>query len=287
MLDLHCHSTASDGTVPPSELPAMARKIGLKALALTDHDTIDGVEMFMTAAEAVPELRCIPGIELACRLENGYHCHIVGLFVDWKNEALQQLCKQILIWRKERNINILKKLADLGMPLDFETLKAQAGGIGDDVVGRPHIAAALVRGGYCKKEKDAFEKYIGRGRPAYCMREVADVPMSIRAIHDAGGLAILAHPFTSFDNSKVEAVAVELQKSGLDGMEAYYSEYSITQQNTAIQIAGKLGLALSGGSDFHGAHHQNIMMGTGYGGLCVPDKLLVELDRRHSSRIGK
>ena len=280
MLDLHCHSTASDGTVPPEKLPAMAREIGLKALALTDHDTVDGVEAFMAAAKDVPEIRCLPGIELACRLENGGHCHIVGLFVDWRNEALQQLCKQILIWRTERNRNILRKLSDLGMPLDYETLKTQTKGIGDDVVGRPHIAAALVREGYCKKEKEAFEKYIGRGRPAYCLREVADGPTCIRAIHDAGGLAIWAHPMTSIDHSKVEAVAIELQKNGLDGMEAYYTEFSITQQNTAIKLAGKLGLALSGGSDFHGDHHPSIKMGTGYGGLFVPDKLLEDLNRR-------
>ncbi len=278
MLDLHCHSTASDGTVLPAQLPAMARDIGLKALALTDHDTVDGVEMFMEAAKEVPEVRCIPGIELACRLENGTHCHIVGLFVDWKNESLQRLCKQILIWRAERNLNILKKLADLGMPLDFEKLKSQAGGVGDNVVGRPHIAAALVRGGYCKKEKEAFEKYIGRGRPAFCQREVADGPTCIRAIHDAGGLAIWAHPMTTIDHSKVESVAIELQKGGLDGMEAYYTEFSITQQNTVIKIAGKLGLVLSGGSDFHGDHHPSIKMGTGYGGLQVPDKLLEKLD---------
>ena len=287
MLDLHCHSTASDGTVPPEKLPAMAREIGLKALALTDHDTIDGVETFMKAAEDVPEVRCLPGIELACRLENGSHCHIVGLFVDHRNEALRRLCKQILIWRGERNRNILKALERLGMPLDIETLKAQAGGVGDDVVGRPHIAAALVRKGFCKKEKDAFDKYIARGRPAYCEREVADGPTCIQAIHEAGGLAIWAHPMTSIDHSKAESVAIELKKSGLDGMEAYYTEFSITQQNAVIKIAGKLGLALSGGSDFHGDHHPSIKMGTGYGSLRVPDKLLEELDRLHLSRVGK
>lgn len=237
----------------------------------------------MKAAEEVPEVRCLPGIELACRLENGNHCHIVGLFIDHRNEAMQRLCKQILIWRGERNRNILKKLADLGMPLDFETLKAQAGGVGDDVVGRPHIAAALVRGGFCKEQKEAFDKYLGRGRLAYCEREVADGPTCIHAIHDAGGLAIWAHPMTSIEHSKVEAVAIELQKSGLDGIEAYYTEYSPTQQNTVIHLAGKLGLAMSGGSDFHGDHHPSIKMGTGYGGLCVPDKLLEELDRRHLS----
>ena len=263
MLDLHCHSTASDGTVPPQNLPAMARDIGLKALALTDHDTVDGVETFMAAAKAVPEVCCIPGIELACRLESGDHCHIVGLFVDWRNETLRNLCKQILIWRLERNRNILQKLADLGMPLDYETLKTQADGNGDDVVGRPHIAAALVREGYCRTEKEAFEKYIGRGRLAYCVREVADGPTSICAIHASGGLAIWAHPMTSFNHAKAETVAIELQEAGIDGIEAYYTEHSITQQNMVIKIADKLGLVLSGGSDFHGDHHPSIKMGVG------------------------
>ena len=282
MIDLHCHSTASDGTVPPEELPALARKAGLTALALTDHDTVNGVEAFLDAAKNVPDVRCIPGIELACRLESGEHCHIVGLFVDYKNNALQRLCNQIIEWREERNRNILEKLSELGMPLDYETLKARHG---ETVVGRPHIAEEMVNGGYCKKIRDAFEKYIGRGRPAYCEREVPDGPTCLQAIHDAGGLAIWAHPMTSSSRTqpKCFAIATELCQFGLDGIEAYYSEHSMAQQDTVIKIAAQLNLAVSGGSDFHGEHIPEIKLGVGYGSLRVPDSLLEELERRREA----
>ena len=279
MIDLHCHSTASDGTVSPEERPLLARKAGLTALALTDHDTVSGVESFLNAAKDVPNVRCIPGIELACRLESGEHCHIVGLFVDYRNDTLQRLCNQIVEWREERNRNMLGKLSELGMPLDYETLKARHG---DTVVGRPHIAEEMVNCGYCKTIRDAFQQYISRGRSAYCEREVPDGPTCLQAIHDAGGLAIWAHPMTSSSRTqpKCLAIATELRQFGLDGIEAYYSEHSLTQQDTVLKIAVQLNLAVSGGSDFHGDHIPEIKLGVGYGGLRVPDSLLEELDRR-------
>ncbi len=282
MIDLHCHSTASDGTVPPEELPLLAQKAGLTALALTDHDTVNGVETFLDAAKNVPDVRCISGIELACRLESGEHCHIVGLFVDYRNDTLQRLCNQIVEWREERNRCMLEKLSELGMPLDYETLKALHA---DTVVGRPHIAEEMVNSGYCKTIRDAFQLYISRGRPAYCEREVPDGPTCLQAIHDAGGLAIWAHPMTSSSRtqSKCLAIATELRDFGLDGIEVYYSEHSPTQQDTVLRIAAKLNLAVSGGSDFHGDHIPEIKLGVGYGSLRVPDQLLEELEKRARS----
>ena len=257
----------------------MAQQIGLKALALTDHDTVSGVEAFLKAAKDVPDVRCIPGIELACRLESGEHCHIVGLFVDYRNDTLQRLCNQIIEWREERNRNILDKLSELGLPLDYEALKARHA---DTVVGRPHIAEEMVNCGYCKTIRDAFQQYISRGRSAYCEREVPDGPTCLQAIHDAGGLAIWAHPMTSSSRTqpKCLTIATELRQFGLDGIEAYYSEHSMAQQDTVLKIAAQLNLAVSGGSDFHGDHIPEIKLGIGYGGLRVPDSLLEELDRR-------
>lgn len=279
MIDLHCHSTASDGTVPPEELPAMARKVGLAALALTDHDTVSGVEAFLNAAKDVPDVRCIPGIELACRLESGEHCHIVGLFVDHRNERLRRLCDQIVEWRIDRNRNMLGKLSELGMPIDYDALQKRHEGT---IVGRPHIAEEMVNLGYCKTIRDAFQRFISRGRTAYCEREVPDGPTCLQAIHDAGGLAVWAHPMTSSNRTqpKCLAIATELCQSGLDGIEAYYSEHSQTQQENVLRIAAKLNLAVSGGSDFHGEHIPEIKLGVGYGGLRVPDALLEELDQR-------
>jgi predicted metal-dependent phosphoesterase TrpH len=238
MIDLHCHSTASDGTVSPEELPLLARKAGLTALALTDHDTVNGVEAFLNAAKNVPDVRCISGIELACRLESGEHCHIVGLFIDHRNDALLHLCDQIVIWREERNRGMLEKLSELGMPIDYDTLQKRHEGT---IVGRPHIAEAMVNHGYCKTMRDAFQHYISRGRPAYCEREVPDGWTCLQAIHEAGGLAIWAHPMTSSSRtqSKCFTIATELREFGLDGIEAYYSEHSPTQQDTILRLATK------------------------------------------------
>ena len=174
---------------------------------------------------------------------------------------------------------MLGKLSELGMPSDYDALQKRHEGT---IVGRPHIAEEMVNLGYCKTIRDAFQRFISRGRQAYCEREVPDGPTCLQAIHDAGGLAVWAHPMTSSNRTQTKclAIATELCQSGLDGIEAYYSEHSQTQQENVLRIAAKLNLAVSGGSDFHGEHIPEIKLGVGYGGLRVPDALLEELDRR-------
>ena len=275
MIDLHCHSTASDGTLSPKELVQLAGTVPLTALALTDHDTVDGLPEFLAAAKDAPKIECIPGIEFSCQLESGDTCHIVGLYIDGACGELQEACKQYIIWREERNQMVLAKLNELGYHIKMEDLE-NARVEGEGVIGRPHIAAALVAKGYFKKNKKAFDGLIGRGRPAYVPRKVLPAPRCLKAIHAAGGLAIWAHPMTSasMTYSKCERIIGELKASGLDGIEAYYTEHNELQTKNVIEIAKKLGLLVSGGADFHGENQPSIHLGTGYGGLRIPDSLL-------------
>lgn len=275
MIDLHCHSTASDGTLNPRELVQLAQTVPLTALALTDHDTVNGLPEFLEAAKSAPQLECIPGIEFSCHLESGDTCHIVGLYIDGTCAELQAACQQYCIWREERNQQILEKLNSLGYHIekeDLEKVKIE----GEGVIGRPHIAAALVAKGYFRKNEKAFEELIGRGKPAYVSRQVLPTSRCLGAIHAAGGLAIWAHPMTSnsMTYNKCERIIEELKASGLDGIEAYYTEHNELQTKNVIEIAKKHGLLVSGGADFHGANQPSIHLGTGYGGMRIPDSLL-------------
>ncbi|MBP5639642.1 MAG: PHP domain-containing protein [Victivallales bacterium] len=287
MIDLHCHSTASDGTLSPTQLVQLALTIPLTALALTDHDTVNGLPEFLEASKQADALECIPGVEFSCQLESGDTCHIVGLYIDSKCGELQDACEQYCIWRKERNRQIVIKLNELGYDLaieDLENAKKEEAG----VIGRPHIAAALVAKGYFKQNKKAFQELLGRGRPAYVSRQVLPAARCLNAIHAAGGLAVWAHPMASnsMTYSKCERHIVELKASGLDGIEAYYTEHSQLQTKNIIGIAEKTGLFVSGGADFHGSNQPSIHMGTGYGGMSIPDSLMPPIKAAYERRGG-
>lgn len=275
MIDLHCHSSASDGVLSPSFLPLHAINSNISALALTDHDTTDGLDEFMDAAKKL-NFNAIPGLELSCRISSGDKCHIVGLFIDWKNTQLQHILRQIIIWRQERNLAILEKLCDIGMPVTLE--EALSCGEKGCVLGRPHIASAMVKKGYCSNSQAAFKKYIGRGRDAYVYRQTPTIEEGLAALHAAGAVTIWAHPMTS-DNMtgpKLRRITGELIEAGLDGIEAYYPDHTPTQTQNVLKIANETGLLVSGGSDFHGGdRHRDIKIGIGKGGsFQVPDELL-------------
>lgn len=283
MLDLHTHSTMSDGTLRPAELIEEAVRAGLTAIALTDHDSIAGLEEFLAAAAGHPELCAIPGIEFSCCLEKGDHCHMVGLFVDGGCPRLRGACEQYVRWRDERNAEMVRRLNGMGYALTLEEVLACRSVPG--VVGRPHIAAALVERGYVRTQREAFDTLIGRGRPAYVPRFVLPARECLDTIHAAGGLAIWAHPMTR-DNmtvAKCERIILELAQHRLDGIEAHYSEHSPTQVRNVLTLARKHGLLVSGGSDFHGQNRPGIRLGVGYGGLHVPDALLDEM-RKESTK---
>ncbi|MGN0866891.1 MAG: PHP domain-containing protein [Oligosphaeraceae bacterium] len=278
MIDLHCHSTASDGTLTPTQLVALARKIGLNALALTDHDTLDGLEEFRRAGKE-SGLCCVPGVELAAQSATQAHWgfHIVGLFLqETPSREMATLLQGCLQARAVRNATILERLHALEIPLTMEEVEDAAGG---EVVGRPHFALALQRRGVVPSVQAAFERFLATGKPAYASRKLPTPEEAISAIHSMGGVAVWAHPFTKGNHTvrQIHQMAVNLKAMGMDGMEAHYAMHTPKQVENVLEITREVGLFPSGGSDFHGEAFRNVHLGTGTGNLQVPDRYLEPL----------
>jgi predicted metal-dependent phosphoesterase TrpH len=276
MIDLHMHSTFSDGTLPPEALAELAGGFGLTAIALTDHDCLDGVPRFQAAC-AAEGVRGIAGVEISAEVKKGT-MHILGYFVDPADEALEAALRRIRGGREVRNQEILKKLNGLGCMLEWDDVREHAA---EEVVGRPHFARALEVGGYVSGKTQAFDRYLGKGKPAYVDRYRTSPQESMALIRKAGGVPVLAHPFTlGLSNRALRATLAEFCEMGLQGLEVYYSEHSPRVQETFEIMAQDLGLARSGGSDFHGDTNPRIRMGIGFGRLRVPDELVAELEER-------
>lgn len=268
MIDLHMHSSCSDGTLSPEELAAAALNMGLEAAALTDHDTVSGVERFLCAAEGTA-LRAVAGVELASMLFNK-DIHIVGLFIDPRDPALLAALEQLRIWREERNAQMVEKIRSKGYGITMEEVLSEAGG---ESVGRPHMAAVLLRKGYFQDMQSVFGRLLGRNGSCYILRKYYPVDACIRLIHDAGGLAIWAHPLHAAHGARatLRKIGSRLANYGLDGLECYYSMFSPDQQRDALEFANGRSLLVSGGSDFHGEAHPQVKMGTGVdGNLAIP-----------------
>ena len=289
MIDLHCHSTASDGECTPAELLALAAQNGLSALALTDHDTTEGIEEFLAVDSTVER---IPGVELSCCLAGSNAIHIVGLYVNKDNSALQEGLAQIRSWRDERNLAILEKLRELGMPVSFndvlEIADKENDGSGKVVIGRPHIAKALCQYGYCKDVRDAFEQFLKNDRPAYVNRRKLEAKEGIRLLHEAGAVVIWAHPFVTMSrHNKVTHAIKELAYGGLDGLETIYPDYTQADIKYGRALAKNRMLLESGGTDFHGPNvRKGIQIGFGYGqnSICVPDSFLDAIKKARQKR---
>ncbi len=276
MIDLHTHSTCSDGSLTPGELATMAAAQKLDAVALTDHDTTAGVELFLDAAQAAG-MRGIAGIEISAEHHPGA-MHMLGYFLDPTHTGLQKDLARLRQGRTERNRLILDKLRTLGLELTWDEVHALAGG---DVVGRPHFAQALIKRGHVKDKNEAFARFLARGRPAYAERLRLLPADSIRMIRDAGGVPVLAHPCSlKLGQKHLRALLLDLRAAGLEGLEVYHSEHNPSQTRLYQRLATELGLALTGGSDFHGALMPDIQLGRGFGGLCVPADLLPKLEAR-------
>ena len=258
-IDLHTHSTASDGKLTPAQLVERAKKVGLKALALTDHDTIAGLQMFHQAGK-VHGIETISGVEISATFEKGT-MHIVGLFVETDGQEFRAFLRQLGEGRRIRNPQIINKLNALGMVISMSEVEQEAGVIGDAEVGgaidksigRPHIAAVMINKGYVKSKQEAFDKYLAKGKPAYFTRFSVSPEQSIAHIHNAAGLAILAHPpyLRAADDADMEIIVADLKNNGLDGIEVYYSTHTPAQTELCARLAQKYNLAVSGGSDFH------------------------------------
>ncbi len=276
MIDLHTHSTFSDGTLTPAALVDRARQAGLTALALTDHDGMMGIDPFLEAC-GTAGIRGISGVEISVEFGPGT-LHMLGLFLDHRNPALDAALIRLRNMRVDRNRLILEKLHKLGIALAWDDVAKFAL---EDVVGRPHFAMALIEKGFVKDKDEAFGRLLGKGKPAYADRFRLSVAESIALIRQAGGVSVLAHPFTlGYERRRLREYVADLTRQGLQGIEAYYSEHNTDQQKQCLSIAEANGLAVSGGSDFHGAINPDIHLGTGFGHLNVPDSLVDLLHAR-------
>jgi predicted metal-dependent phosphoesterase TrpH len=257
-VDLHVHSAASDGSLSPSEVVATAKALGLRAIALTDHDTIDGLEEAL-AAGAELGLEVIPGIEISADHDSG-SMHILGYFINHQNGRLDEQLKVLKQARAERNPQIIAKLQQLGLAITLAEVQAISGG---GQVGRPHIAQVLVQKGYVANFQEAFEKYIGNHGPAYVNKFRFAPRDAIATIAAAGGLAALAHPFTlEYSSTRhLKMILQQLRDWGLAALEVYYPEHSPERQKTYKKLAQELGLLTTGGSDFHGIIKPEVKIG--------------------------
>ena len=243
--DLHIHSTASDGRLTPAEVVQEAARRGLKFIALADHDTVDGIAPAQAAAKSFPGLKVIPGVEISTDIPEG-EAHVLGYFIDYSSRELEEKLDRFRNSRLKRARRMVAKLDKLGIHLDWRRIEQITGA---SVMGRPHIARAMLEKGYINSFKQAFTDYIGRDCPAYVEREKITPAEAVALIIKARGLAVLAHPFTV---SEPEAMIMELKTSGLAGIEAYYDGYSDEEVSRLVTIAEKHHLVTTGGSDYHG-----------------------------------
>jgi 3',5'-nucleoside bisphosphate phosphatase len=276
MIDLHVHSNFSDGTMTPEELVKLAKQTGLNAIALTDHDTTGGIERF-TAACIAEGIRGVPGVEISADIEKGA-LHMLGYFIQPEDKKLIEFLRHVREGRDIRNQEIMRKLNILGMELTWDDIKGFAK---KDFVGRLHFAQALVARGYARDRSETFERWLSKGKPAYVERFRLSPEDSIRLIVGAGGLPVLAHPFTlKLNSQQLRDYVRKLRDIGLQGLEVYYPDHTTTQMREYGAIARDLEIIGTGGTDFHGASIGDVRLGAGRGSLKVPDRVLDELMAR-------
>jgi hypothetical protein len=282
IVDLHVHSTASDGTCTPEELISLASEAGLCALALTDHDTALGVPAAFNAAAALSNsgncsIELIPGIELSTTYEEK-EVHIVGLYIDPANELLTTKTREFRDCRDNRNAKMVAALQKEGFPITMEALTAENP---DCVITRANIARFLFEHGYIKSRQEAFDKYIGDGCRCYVNRFKVSPMEAVSLIKQAGGVAILAHPLLyHFSSIRLQQLIDDLKAVGLDGIEAIYSTYTPGEEQLVKKLARENDLLISGGSDFHGSNKPDIKLGCGRGHLYIPYSVLEAIKER-------
>ncbi len=244
-IDLHIHSTASDGRLSPAEIVRKSAERGLTIIAIADHDTVDGVAPALVAAKAFPKLKVIPSVEINTDVPYG-EAHILGYFIDCANHELGEALERLRDSRQRRAQGMIDKLGDLGIHIEWQRVQEMAGG---SSMGRPHIAQAMLEKGYITSIKEAFNKYISRDGPAYVEREKITPVGAVTLVRRANGLPVLAHPLTISDPA---VMIVELKAAGLIGIEAYYDNYTAGEVGGLVGLADKHNLIVTGGSDYHG-----------------------------------
>jgi 3',5'-nucleoside bisphosphate phosphatase len=275
MIDLHTHTTFSDGTSTPTELLEEAAELGLSAIAVTDHDTVDGLPEALAAGERLG-VRVVPGVEINCEHEQ-VTLDVLGYFLAGApNEELEQELAELRHYRDQRNARILVRLAELGYPIGTDDLAEAAGG---GAVGRPHIGEAMVRLGYADSVSDAFKRFLKRGAPAYVDRRRLALGHAIRLLRASGGLPVIAHPgIIRTDAAGLEHIVREAARAGLTGIEVLYPLHDEATVARCAGLAERYALAPTGGSDYHGRVKPDIRLGVAASGEPVPDELLEGLD---------
>lgn len=305
MVDLHVHSTRSDGTYTPTRLVDYAMEKGLSAFALTDHDTVDGLEEAISyaaqlrqqAAENIaqdtipaaasgsdafsaPEV--VPGVELSTEYQ-GKDVHIVGLYIDYRDARFQEYLRHFVASREERNHKMCALLQEAGMEISYEILQKT---FPDSVITRAHYAKYMLMQGYVKSIAEAFERYVGDHCPYFVPREKVTPAQAVSLIREAGGIPVLAHPILyHMSDVRLDALTGELKDAGLMGIEAIYSTYHACDERQIRRLASKYDLLISGGSDFHGDNKPGLDLGTGYGKLYIPEEILDRIRRVHEDLI--
>ena len=271
MIDLHTHSTISDGSDAPEHIPVLAAAAGCKAVALTDHDRLDGIPAARAAAEAAG-IELVPGCELSCEIERGT-MHLLVYFLEPGEGPLQDELSRLQEVRDQRN-----RVMCEGLGLSYEDLQAEAGGIG---AGRPHAAALLVRAGRATSIQNAFDTLLAKGQPGYVEKERLTPARAMELATASGGVPVLAHPRSlELSPAALRSQIDELRALGLAGIECIYGRYSPEERAGLAALATDLGLVATGGSDHHGTYKPDLSVGTGRGDLDVPDSALDDLKSR-------
>jgi predicted metal-dependent phosphoesterase TrpH len=278
-IDLHIHSTASDGSFTPAEILDHAQKLNLAAIAITDHDSIDGSRQALRIG-IPPSFNFLTGVEISAAhppfFPGSGSFHILGYDIHLDNRDLNQALSKLQDARKNRNPAILKRLNKLGFQISLEEVNQE---VGEGQLGRPHIAYAMVKKGFVASIDEAFDKYLGTSGPAYVDKYRIECEHAINIIRAAGGVPVLAHPalLNIENNQKLDALLQNLMKIGLAGIEVYYPGHSPQQIRQYTELAGKYGLLMTGGTDFHGTITPQIKMGSGKGSLFIPYLLYEKL----------
>lgn len=283
MIDLHAHSTMSDGTLTPSQLIGLAAELGLTAVAITDHDSVEGVGEALAAGAALG-IEVIPGVEIPLEVER-FTFDMLGYFLTGApGDDFRRQLARLRGGRDRRNAQILARLAELGYPLDPRELAAAANG---EAVGRPHIGEAMRRRGYVDSIDEAFRSFLRRGAPAFVDRPRLGLAEAVHLIGAAGGLAVIAHPgIIHTDAAGLERLVREAARCGLAGIECYYPRHDQEMLARCLALADRYDLVATGGSDFHGAVKPDVRLGSGTGGRPIPDQILDELRSRRGVPTG-
>ena len=278
-IDLHIHSTASDGSLTPAEIIDHAQKLNLAAIAITDHDSIYGSKEALRTG-IPPSVKFLTGVEISAAhpafFPGSGSFHILGYGIRLDNHALNQTLNKLREARKNRNPQIIKRLNELGFKISLEDVNLT---VADGQLGRPHIAHAMLKKGFVESMDEAFDKFLGAGKPAYVDKERIGCEQAIKMIRGARGVPVLAHPalLNIDDDWQMDELIRNLIKIGMRGIEAYYPEHSSEQTQLYKELAIKYDLLMTGGTDFHGSITPKIKMGTGKGNLFIPYKLYEQL----------